>query len=59
MLALIAGEHVPNSKDRVNFVVHGSVAAKVIQILAMDVTGHLELLEKATSVLLKVIYFTV
>ena len=59
MLALIAGPNVPKSKDRVNFVVQGSVAEMVIQIQAMDVTDHLELMEKATYVLLKVIYCTV
>ena len=50
MLALIAGADVPNSKDRVNFVVQVSVAEKGFQILAMDVMDHLESMEKATSV---------
>ena len=54
MLALNAGTLVPKSQDRVHFVVQGSAAEKVFQILAVDVTDHLEVRE-CIPVLLKVI----
>ena len=55
-LIRIAIINVPKSKDRVHFVVQGSVAEKDGQIKVMVVTDHLEV-TGSTPVLLKVHYF--